>query len=133
MASERYVPEGGWSPNLTKRDRRQVEKRYAKNMRKNVLPIAAGTAGIMRGVARSAEVSLDEQGIRETQGVANSADANLTNILNKSQLGPFSRMKANAVVKRNVRSGLKEGGALGRSLFKSPKEMKKAIKKDLGR
>jgi hypothetical protein len=134
---EPYVPKNGWSDSTTERDKKKIQKRYAKNVakgiRKHALPVAAGTAGIMRGIARSAEVSLDEKGIRETQGVANRADANLTNVLNESQLGPFSRLKARAVVRKNVRAGLKEGGALGKALFKSPGEMRKTIRRERGR
>ena len=108
-------------------------KKIARGRIKHVLPVAAETAGIMRGIAKSAEVSLDEQGIRETQGIANNADHNLKEVLNGIQMGPFMKLRAKAVVRKGIKSGMKQGKATGSQIFKSPKEMGNIIRKDLGR
>jgi len=136
MADKPFEPEGGWG-SVRPKTQKRIQKRYTKAVNKarlkHALPIAAETAGIMRGIAKSAEVSLDEQGIRDTQRIANNADANLTNVLNSTQLGPFSRLRARAIVRKNTRSGMKEGTEVGKQIFKSPEEMRKVIRKDTGR
>jgi hypothetical protein len=121
---EPYEPKGGWSPNLTAKDKRKIQKRYAKQTTKNtlkhVLPVAAGTAGVATGAAKSAEKTLSEDAIFRTRQVAQGASDNLTNVLNSTQLGPFQRLRANRIIKKNVRAGMEEGKNFGESVFKGP-------------
>lgn len=109
-------------PKDIKKIAKRQQKQITKGRLKHVLPVAAGTAGIARGAAKSAEQTLSENAIFRTRQVAASADTNLHEVLNGTQLGPFQRLQAKRIVKKNVRAGMKEGKDFGDAVFKGPGE-----------
>ena len=95
----------------------KLDRKMAGRMRREVLPIAAGTEGIARGAAKVFEGTRHEDAIHETQGNANRAVANTKNVAAKSANGPIGRMLARRVVKKGVKAGMKEGGQVARQML----------------
>jgi hypothetical protein len=106
---------------LTPRQSKKIAKRYQKTLNKgrlkHVLPVAAGTAGVARAAAKSAEGTLSEQAIFRTRQVAASAENNLQEVLNKTQLGPYQKFKAKRIIKKNIREGMEAGKSFGDAVF----------------
>lgn len=96
---------------------KRSEKKLAGKMRREVLPIAAGTEGILRGAAKTFEGTRNEDAIHKTQSDANRAAANTRNVAAKSANGPVGRMLAKRVVKKGVKRGMKEGGEVARQML----------------
>ena len=96
---------------------KKSEKKMARRIRKDVLPIAAGTEGILRGAAKTFEGTRNENAIRKTQGDANRAAANTRDVASKSANGPIGRMLARRVVKKGVKRGMKEGADVARQML----------------
>jgi hypothetical protein len=96
---------------------KKVDKKFAGKMRKHVLPIAAGTEGILRGAAKTFEGTRNENAIRKTQGDANRAAANTRDVASRSANGPVGRMLAKRVVKKGVKAGMKEGGDVAKQML----------------
>lgn len=96
----------------------KAEKRATKGIRKQALPVAAGTEGILKGVAKAAEGTLNEDTIRMTQQSVNRAKANTEAVKGKSTTGKLSRVLAGRTIKKGIKAGVKEGSELGAKVFK---------------
>jgi len=96
---------------------KKVDKKFAGRIRRTALPVAAGTEGILRGAAKTVEGTRNENAIHKTQGDANRAAANTRDVAAKSANGPVGRMLARRVVKKGVKAGMKEGGAVARQML----------------
>jgi len=96
----------------------KANNRVAKGIRKHALPVAAGTEGILQGVAKAAEGTLNEDAIRMTQRNVNQAKANTASVRGKSTTGKLSRVLAGRTIKKGIKAGVKEGSELGAKVFK---------------
>jgi hypothetical protein len=96
---------------------KRVDKKVARGIRKSVLPVAAGTEGIARGAAKVFEGTKKENVIRSTQRTANQAAANTKSVASRAATGPIGRAIAKTIVKKNVKRGMKEGGAVARQML----------------
>jgi hypothetical protein len=97
---------------------KRVQKQLTKGRLKHVIPVAAGTVGVARAAAKSAEQTLDEGAIFRTRQIAAGAEKNLGELMNSTQLGPFQKLRANRIVKKNVREGMKAGKDFGDQVFR---------------